>query len=171
MATRRAPDIDPSDRLGSALSAAEQASEAFTQAKTELLHRLADIDGAVLDIVERAWNATPPEYQRCFLVHMDGGDEELSLPDFLRLLMERPGGTDGTFTIAVPENLYDDSEEGDDGEDGEFEDDTADEEEAADEEDDDAAEPEPPPPPPPPRRRGPQPPPPPADEVDDELGF
>ncbi|HEU4453308.1 MAG TPA: hypothetical protein VFR81_09620 [Longimicrobium sp.] len=168
MATRRAPDIDPSDRLGDALSAAEQASEAFTQAKTELLHRLADIDGAVLDIVERAWNATPPEFQRCFLVHMDGGDEELSLPDFLRLLIERPGGTEGTFTISVPENLYDDSEEGDD-EDTDY--DAADEEE---DEDEDDVEPEPPPPPPPPpsgRRRSPPPPPPPADEVDDELGF
>ncbi len=165
MATRRAPDIDPSDRLGSALSAAEQASEAFTQAKTELLHRLADIDGAVLDIVERAWNATPPEYQRCFLVHMDGGDEELSLPDFLRLLMERPGGTDGSFTISVPENLYDDSDEGDEDEEAEFE------EDAADEDDEAEAEPEPPPPPPSPRRRGPPPPPAPADEVDDELGF
>jgi hypothetical protein len=146
MARKRSPDPepDPFERIDSVLSAAEEASERYAEAKSELLHRLADIDGAVIELVQRVYDATPPEYQRSFLVHVDGDDEELALPDFLRLLMERPGGTRATFTISVAENLYDDGEE-----EGEAE------EEEDEEEDEDAGEEEAP---------G-------ADDIDDELGF
>ncbi|HEX8691521.1 MAG TPA: hypothetical protein VF746_03705 [Longimicrobium sp.] len=146
MARKRAPDPepDPFERIDSVLSAAEEASARYAEVKSELLHRLADIDGAVIELVQRVYDATPPEYQRSFLVHVDGDDEELALPDFLRLLMERPGGTRATLTISVAENLYDDGdeEEGEAGEDEEEEDEDAGEDEASG-----------------------------ADDVDDELGF
>lgn len=152
MARKRTPDPDPDpfERIDSVLSAAEQASERYAEAKSELLHRLADIDGAVVELVERVYDATPPEYQRSFLVHVDGDDEELSLPDFLRLLMERPGGTRATFTISVAENLYEDGDEGEEEE----EEEGGDEEEGEDE-DAGAGEDEAPD----------------ADDIDDELGF
>ena len=107
---------DPAETIGTALSAAEQAAERFADAKTEVLHRLADVDAAVVEIVQRVYDATPPEFQRSFLAAMDGEEpEELSLPDFLRLLMERPGGSEGSFTIHVAENLYEDGGDEDDG--------------------------------------------------------
>ena len=107
---------DPAETIGTALSAAEQAAERFADAKTEVLHRLADVDAAVVEIVQRVYDATPPEFQRSFLAGMDGEEpEELSLPDFLRLLMERPGGSEGSFTIHVAENLYEDGGDEDDG--------------------------------------------------------
>lgn len=157
----RSPDIDPADRLDSVISAAEEASERFTQAKTELLHRLADIDGAVLEIVQRVFDATPPEYQRTFHVHVDGGDEELTLPDFVRMLIERPDGTRATFTISVPENLYDDGEEVEDDAD----------EEVVEEDEAEEEEPAPPPAPAPAPARGRARRPVAVDEEDDELGF
>ena len=102
---------DPAETIGTALSAAEQAAARFTDAKTEVLHRLADVDAAVLEIVQRVYDATPAEFQRSFVVGMDGDDdEELALPDFFRLLLERPGGSEGRFTINVMENLYDDGD-------------------------------------------------------------
>jgi hypothetical protein len=109
---------DPAETIGTALSAAEQAAARFTDAKTEVLHRLADVDAAVLEIVQRVYDATPAEFQRSFVASIDGDDdEELALPDFLRLLLERPGGSEGRFTISVMENLYDDgdAEEDEDG--------------------------------------------------------
>ena len=109
---------DPAETIGTALSAAEQAAARFTDAKTEVLHRLADVDAAVLEIVQRVYDATPAEFQRSFVASIDGDDdEELPLPDFLRLLLERPGGSEGRFTINVMENLYDDGD-ADEDEDG-----------------------------------------------------
>jgi hypothetical protein len=111
---------DPAETIGAALSAAEQAAARFTDAKTEVLHRLADVDAAVLEIVQRVYDATPAEFQRSFVASIDGDeDEELPLPDFLRLLLERPGGSEGRFTIGVMENLYDDGDaDEDEDEDG-----------------------------------------------------
>jgi hypothetical protein len=116
MAAKNTPD--PAETIGTALSAAEQAAARFTDAKTEVLHRLADVDAAVLEIVQRVYDATPAEFQRSFMASIDGDDdEELTLPDFLRLLLERPGGSEGRFTITVRENLSDDgdAEEDEDG--------------------------------------------------------
>lgn len=121
---------DPSEVIGTALSAAEEAAERFADAKTEVLHRLADVDAAVIEIVQRVYDATPPEFRRSFVAGMDGDEpEDLPLPDFLRLLLERPGGSEGTFTIQVMENLYDDGgdEEDEGGGDDEDEDDDVDE--------------------------------------------
>jgi hypothetical protein len=107
---------DPSETIGTALSAAEEAAARFTDAKTEILHRLADVDAAVLEIVQRVYDATPPEFRRSFVTSIDDDDdEELALPDFLRLLMERPGGSEGRFSIQVLENLYEDGDEDEDG--------------------------------------------------------
>jgi hypothetical protein len=148
MARKRSPDPepDPFERIDSVLSAAEEASERYAEAKSELLHRLADIDGAVIELVQRVYDATPPEYQRSFLVHVDGDDEELALPDFLRLLMERPGGTRATFTISVADNLYDEGDE-EEAEEDEDEDENEDEDAGGEDEAPD------------------------ADDIDDELGF
>ena len=111
---------DPAETIGTALSAAEQAAARFTDAKTEVLHRLADVDAAVLEIVQRVYDATPAEFQRSFVASIDGDDdEELTLPDFLRLLLERPGGSEGRFTISVMENLYDDGDADEDEDGGE----------------------------------------------------
>lgn len=120
----KTPDLDPSALISSAIDAAAEASERYVAARTELLHRLAEIDGAVVDLVQRVYDAMPAEYQRTFLVHEAGDDDELSLPDFVRWCMERPGGTRATVTIAVTENLYDDTdEEGEDDEDEDSDDD------------------------------------------------
>ena len=106
MATRKTTDGD--DPVASALQAAMDAGERFAQAKSELEHRLADIDGALVEMVQRVYDATPAEYQRTFRVRESGGDDdELALPDFVRYVMERPRGTTATFTIQVVENLYD----------------------------------------------------------------
>ena len=105
MATRKSTDDDP---VASALQAAMDAGERFAQAKSELEHRLADIDGALVEMVQRVYDATPAEYQRTFRVRENGGDDdELALPDFVRYVMERPRGTTATFTVQVVENLYD----------------------------------------------------------------
>ena len=153
MARKRSPDPepDPFERIDSVLSAAEEASERYAEAKSELLHRLADIDGAVIELVQRVYDATPPEYQRSFLVHVDGDDEELALPDFLRLLVERPGGTRATFTISVAENLYDDADEEEGGAGEEDEEDVDEGEDEGEDVGEDEA--------------------PAADDIDDELGF
>jgi hypothetical protein len=105
MATRKSTDDDP---VASALQAAMDAGERFAQAKSELEHRLADIDGALVEMVQRVYDATPAEYQRTFRVRESGGDDDdLALPDFVRYVMERPRGTTATFTVQVVENLYD----------------------------------------------------------------
>ena len=105
MATRKTTDDDP---VASALQAAMDAGERFAQAKSELEHRLADIDGALVEMVQRVYDATPAEYQRTFRVRESGGDDDdLALPDFVRYVMERPRGTTATFTVQVVENLYD----------------------------------------------------------------
>ncbi|HEX2201787.1 MAG TPA: hypothetical protein VHG91_00740 [Longimicrobium sp.] len=109
----KTPDLDPSALISSAIDAAAEASERYVAARTELLHRLAEIDGAVVDLVQRVYDAMPAEYQRTFLVHEAGDDEELPLPDFFRWCMERPGGTRATVTIAVTDNLYDDADDED----------------------------------------------------------
>jgi hypothetical protein len=112
MAMRKIEGADP---VASALQAAVDAGERFAQAKSELEHRLADIDGALVEMVQRVYDATPAEYQRTFRVRESGGDDdELALPDFVRYAMERPRGTTATFTIQVVENLYD--VDGDDAE-------------------------------------------------------
>jgi hypothetical protein len=114
MPPRKTPDVDPSERIASALDAAAEASERYVEARSALLHRLAEIDTAVVELVERVYDATPAEYQRTFLVRADAaGEEEMTLPDFLRYLMERPGGTTATFRIAVADDLYDEDGEED----------------------------------------------------------
>jgi len=105
MATRKTSEAD--DPVAAALQAAVDAGERFAQAKSELEHRLADIDAALVEMVQRVYDATPVEYQRTFRVREGGDDDELPLPDFVRYLMERPRGTTATFTIQVVENLYD----------------------------------------------------------------
>jgi hypothetical protein len=124
MATRKkAADDDP---VAAAIAAAEEAGARFAQAKSELEHRLADIDGALVEMIQRVYDATPPEYQRTFRVREPGlGEEELPLPDFVRYAMERPRGTTATFTIDVIENLYADGD--DDEEDFAAEDESDDE--------------------------------------------
>lgn len=103
-------DPDPADVIGGALTAAEAAAERFATAKTEVLHALASVDEALVDLVQRVFDATPPEFKRTYTVSFDDGDpEEMDLPDFVRALLERPGGTRGEFTITVAEDLYDDS--------------------------------------------------------------
>jgi hypothetical protein len=136
MATRKKTNPDPAEQLSEVLSAAVEASERYVAARTEVMHRLAEIDNAVIEIVQRAYDAMPAEYQRVITVRADGDEDELTLPDFFRYLMERPGGTRGTFAIAVTENLYDDSDDSD--EEYEEEDDAdAGEDEASDEETED----------------------------------
>jgi hypothetical protein len=105
MVTRKTSEGD--DPVAAALQAAVDAGERFAQAKSELEHRLADIDGALVEMVQRVYDATPAEYQRTFRVREGGDDDELPLPEFVRYLMERPRGTTAAFTIQVVENLYD----------------------------------------------------------------
>ncbi|HEX8395736.1 MAG TPA: hypothetical protein VF665_25510 [Longimicrobium sp.] len=120
MAQTKRASPEPEDPVGSALGAAEEATARFAEAKSEVVHRLADVDAAVVAMVQRVFDATPPEFQRSFHVSVDGDEaEELPLPEFIRLLLERPSGAAGEFTIAVQENLYDDG----DGEDEDEEDD------------------------------------------------
>jgi hypothetical protein len=102
-------DPDPADLIGGALSAAEAAAERFATAKTEVLHALASVDEALVELVQRVFDATPPEFKRSYAVSFDDGDpEEMDLPDFVRALLERPGGTRADLTISVSEDLYDD---------------------------------------------------------------
>lgn len=108
MATRKTSST-ADDELAAAIQAAAAAGERFVEAKSELEHRLADIDGALLELVQRVYDSTPSEYQRTFRVREDGGEDDLSLPDFIRYLLERPRGTSASFTIEVTENLYDTS--------------------------------------------------------------
>jgi hypothetical protein len=104
------PDPDPADLIGGALTAAEAAAERFASAKTEVLHALASVDEALVDLVQRVFDATPPEFKRTYTVSFDDADpEEMDLPDFVRALLERPGGTRAELTISVAEDLYDDS--------------------------------------------------------------
>ncbi|HET7230947.1 MAG TPA: hypothetical protein VFJ16_13135 [Longimicrobium sp.] len=113
---------EPDETLTAAIAAAAAAGERFVTAKSELEHRLADIDGALVELVQRVYDSTPAEYQRTFRVTESGAAaDELSLPDFVRYLIERPGGTSGTFTIQVVENLYDDGAAADDEEEDEDE--------------------------------------------------
>jgi hypothetical protein len=110
MATRKA-STSADDELRAAIDAAADASERYAQAKSELEHRLADIDGALIEVVQRVYDSTPAEYQRTFRVREDGGaEDELAFPDFVRYAMERPRGTSAGFTIQVVENLYEDAE-------------------------------------------------------------
>jgi hypothetical protein len=103
-------DPDPADLIGGALTAAEAAAERFASAKTEVLHALASVDEALVDLVQRVFDATPPEFQRTYTVSFDDDDpEEMNLPDFVRALLERPGGTRAELTISVAEDLYDNS--------------------------------------------------------------
>jgi hypothetical protein len=103
-------DPDPADLIGGALTAAEAAAERFASAKTEVLHALASVDEALVDLVQRVFDATPPEFQRSYTVSFDDDDpEEMNLPDFVRALLERPGGTRAELTISVAEDLYDNS--------------------------------------------------------------
>ncbi len=124
MATRKSSST-ADDELAAAIQAAAAAGERFVEAKSELEHRLADIDSALLELVQRVYDSTPSEYQRTFRVRENGGgDDDLPLPDFIRLLLERPRGTSASFTIEVIENLYDTSSDGDgDGDDEENDDD------------------------------------------------
>lgn len=111
------PNPDPADLIGSAITTAEAAAERFASAKTEVLHALAGVDEALVELVQRVYDATPPEFKRAFAVSFDDADpEELELPEFVRALLERPGGTRGEFTISVAEDLYDDSDPGADEE-------------------------------------------------------
>ena len=61
-----------------------------------------------MELVQRVFDATPPEFQRTCTVSFDDADpEEMDLPEFLRALLERPGGTCAQLTISVSEDLYD----------------------------------------------------------------
>jgi hypothetical protein len=112
---KTATAVEPDETLTAAIAAAAAAGERFVEAKSELEHRLADIDGALVELVQRVYDSTPAEYQRTFRVTETGGaEDELSLPDFVRYLIERPRGTSGTFAIQVIENLYDDGAPADD---------------------------------------------------------
>jgi hypothetical protein len=114
--------MEPDETLTAAIAAAAAAGERFVEAKSELEHRLADIDGALVELVQRVYDSTPAEYQRTFRVGEDGAaEDDLSLPDFVRYLIERPRGTTGTFTIQVVENLYDDGAAADEDEEDEDE--------------------------------------------------
>jgi hypothetical protein len=107
MATRKASNT-ADDELAAAIQAAAAAGERFVEAKSELEHRLADIDGALLELVQRVYDSTPAEYQRTFRVSENGGAHDaLPLPDFVRYVLERPRGTSASFIIDVIENLYD----------------------------------------------------------------
>ena len=110
MANRKSSN-GAADPVASAINAAAEAGERFAQAKSELEHRLADIDGALVEMVQRVYDATPPEYQRTYLVHEDGDQEELPFPEFIRFLLERPRNTTASFTIQVIENLYADGDD------------------------------------------------------------
>ncbi|HET7459735.1 MAG TPA: hypothetical protein VFJ82_00750 [Longimicrobium sp.] len=114
-ARKTATAAEPDETLTAAIAAAAAAGERFVEAKSELEHRLADIDGALVDLVQRVYDSTPGEYQRVFRVSENGGAaDDLALPDFVRYLIERPRGTTGTFTIQVTENLYDTGDGDDD---------------------------------------------------------
>jgi len=118
---KTATAVEPDETLTSAIAAAAAAGERFVEAKSELEHRLADIDGALVDLVQRVYDSTPGEYQRVFRVSENGGAaDDLALPDFVRYLIERPRGTTGTFTIEVSENLYDDGAGDEEDEDDEL---------------------------------------------------
>ena len=121
MATRKTSST-ADDELAAAIQAAAAAGERFVEAKSELEHRLADIDSALLELVQRVYDSTPSEYQRTFRVSENGAEDDLPLPDFIRFLVERPRGTSASFTIEVTENLYDTSGDGD-GDDEETDDD------------------------------------------------
>ena len=122
MPSRKTTAAEPDETLTAAIAAAAAAGERFVTAKSELEHRLADIDGALVELVQRVYDSTPAEYQRTFRVVESGAaEDELSLPEFVRYLIERPRGTSGTFTIQVVENLYDDGAAADDEEKGEDE--------------------------------------------------
>ncbi len=111
MATKK-PGTSADDELRAAIDAAADAGERYAQAKSELEHRLADIDGALIELVQRVYDSTPAEYQRSYSVRENGGGEDaLALPDFVRYLIERPRGTSASFTVQVIENLYDDGAE------------------------------------------------------------
>jgi hypothetical protein len=102
-------DPDPADLIGGALTAAEAAAERFAAAKTEVLHALAAVDESLVELVQRVYDATPPEFKRTYTVSWDDADpEEMDLPDFVRALLERPGGTRAELAITVAEDLYDD---------------------------------------------------------------
>ena len=108
---RLVPDSnpDPADLIGGALTAAEAAAERFAVAKTEVLHALASVDEALVELVQRVFDATPPEFKRTYTVSWDDADpEEMDLPDLVRALLERPGGTRAELTVTVAEDLYDD---------------------------------------------------------------
>lgn len=120
--TTTAPSPEEAEALGRAISEAAEAGDRFAQAKIDLEHRLAAVDDAVLGIVERVYEAQPAEYQRTIVVRRGGRTEDMTLPDFVRMMMEAPGGTEGTFRIDVAEDLYatdDDDEEGDAGDEDE----------------------------------------------------
>jgi hypothetical protein len=107
MATRKTSN-GADDELSAAINAAAAAGELYAQAKSDLEHRLADIDGTLIELVQRVYDSTPAEYQRTFRVREEGGaEEELPFPDFVRFAMERPRGTTASFTVQVTENLYD----------------------------------------------------------------
>ena len=110
------PMSELDEALEAAIAGAAEAGERFAQAKTDLEHRLAAVDDAVLTIVSRVYEALPAEYQRVVTVRRNGREEEMPLPEFVRLMMEAPGGTAGSFRIDVEEDLYAD---GDDDEDEE----------------------------------------------------
>lgn len=122
MPTRK-PSSTADDELAAAIQAAAAAGERFVEAKSELEHRLADIDTALLELIQRVYDSTPSEYQRTFRVSENGAaDDDLPLPEFVRFLLERPRGTRASFSIEVIENLYDtsgddDSDSGDEEED------------------------------------------------------
>jgi len=117
MATKK-PSTSADDELRAAIDAAADASERYAQAKSELEHRLADIDGALIEVVQRVYDSTPAEYQRTFRIRENGGaEDDLAFPDFVRYAMERPRGTVATFTVQVVENLYDDGAEAADDDD------------------------------------------------------
>lgn len=110
MAPRKQKDA-ADDPIGAAITAAADATERFAQAKSELEHRLADIDHALVEVVQRVFDTTPPEYQRTFVVTEGGSEDELTLPEFIRCLLERPRGSSGSFIIQVIENLYADGDD------------------------------------------------------------
>jgi len=119
MPPRKTPSaVEPDETLTAAIAAAAAAGERFVEAKSELEHRLADIDGTLVELVQRVYDSTPAEYQRTFRVTESGGaEDEISLPDFVRYLIERPRGTSGSFAIQVTENLYDDASDDEDDDD------------------------------------------------------
>ena len=112
-------DPDPAEVIGGALTAAEAAAERFAVAKTEVLHALAGVDEALVELVQRVYDATPPEFKRTYTVSWNDDDpEEMELPELVRALLERPGGTRAELTVSVAEDLYDDGPGEEDDEQG-----------------------------------------------------